>query len=422
MTDPTPQRALIDPAGREFIAIVASLMATAAISIDLMLPGFDDMRTEFGLAPDSTRPSLLITAFFLGLATGQLVFGPASDRYGRRPMLRAGLVVYAVGAVGAAFTPGLNGIIAWRFVWGVGAAGPRAVAMAMVRDTSEGERMARTISLAMAVFILVPIFAPGIGAGLMSFASWRIAFWVPFGFAAVLALWTLRLPETLSAERRRSLSARDLAEAARAVVSTRQTLAFGAGAMFLYGIMTSYLATSEVVIGDVFGHERIFPLVFGAFAVLLGAGSLANARFVGRIGLLRTVRFFCAYLLVTTAALAAVSLLDAGRPSFWAYCITMALVLPGVALVQPNLNTGAMQPVPHVAGMASALLGFAATAGGAVLGSIVDHNFDGTLRPFAVGSLLLAAIAVALVLGLGRESFRASPARPSLAPATATTG
>jgi DHA1 family bicyclomycin/chloramphenicol resistance-like MFS transporter len=407
--------------GREFVALVASCMGMAAMSIDVVLPAFAGMREDFGLPADSTRVSWVITAFFLGLAAGQLVYGPLSDRFGRKPLLYAGLVLYIVGAAAAAVAPSLATVIACRVVWGLGAAGPRSLALAMVRDTFEGDRMARTMSHAMAIFVLVPVFAPGLGAALLVVAPWQAVFWLPVVAAVALLVWvTTRLPETLPPERRRAVTPAALGRAFMVVVRTRRTLAFGLAVTCLFGIMSSYIASSEIIIDEVFGQKDLFPLIFGALACMLGVGSLLNARLVTTVGLDRIVRVGAGYLFGVALVGAVVALATDGRPPLWAFCVLMGLLLPGVAVLLPNSNTAAMAPVPHVAGMAAAVLGTLSTAGGALLGSRVDTAFDGSVRPFAVGALLLASVIAASILLLaGRAPARPAPPGYSSSPAAA---
>ena len=388
--------------GREFLGLVAGCMAMAAVGIDLLLPAFADMRKEFGLAPDSTRVALLITAFFVGLAAGQIVYGPLSDRFGRKPMLYAGLSIYVTAAAAAAFAPSLNWLIAVRVVWGIGAAAPRSLAVAMVRDSFEGERMARTMSLVMATFITVPVVAPTIGAGIIAIFGWRSVFWFQFSIALVLVVWLTRLPETLPPERRRSVSPRALGEAFRAVVHTRQSVGFGLAVTFLFGVMSSYIASSEIIIDDVFGHGDLFPVFFGLLAIVMGAGSLLNARIVTRVGLHRLVRVTSLLAVGGTALLALVSMSTDGKPPFVVFLALTALVLLGNSVLLPNANTASMQRVPHVAGMAAAVIGTVSTGGGALLGAIVDATFDGTTRSFAYGSFAFtcaAAICINVVAG-----------------------
>jgi DHA1 family bicyclomycin/chloramphenicol resistance-like MFS transporter len=395
-----PRHAVIG--GREFLGLVAGCMAMAAVGIDLLLPAFPEMREEFGLAPDSTRVALLITAFFVGLAAGQIVYGPLSDRFGRKPMLYAGLSIYVTAAAAAAFAPSLNWLIVCRVVWGMGAAAPRSLAVAMVRDSFEGERMARTMSLVMATFISVPVIAPTIGAGIIAIFGWRSVFWFQFAIALVLVVWLRRLPETLPAERRRSVSPRALGEAFRSVLHTRQSMGFGLAVTFMFGVMSSYIASSEIIIDDVFGQEDLFPVFFGLLAVVMGAGSLLNARIVGRIGLHRLVRLASLGAVAATGLFALVATLTDGKPPFGVFLALTSLVLLGNSILLPNANTAAMQRVPHVAGMAAAVIGTFSTGGGALLGAIVDAAFDGTIRAFAYGAFAFtcaAAVCVNVVAG-----------------------
>jgi len=424
--DATPDPPGRRPAGvagpREFVAIVATCMAMAALSIDLMLPAFPEMREAFGLDPGSTEVSLVITALFLGLAAGQLVYGPLSDRYGRKPLLYVGLAIYAVSAAAAAVMPTLTGVVICRVLWGLGAAAPRSLALAMIRDRFSGDHMARTMSHVMATFILVPVFAPSVGAAIMLVAPWRTVMWVPVVVACLLALWLRRLPETLPPADRRSVAPSALLEALREVLRSRQTLAFGIAVTCLFGMMTSYVGSSEVIIDEVFGQGDLFPVIFGLLAVMLGLGSLLNARLVMRLGLLRVVRTFALYIVGVAGLLLVVAVATDGHPPLWAFCVCVALLLPSVSLLTPNSNTLAMAPLPHVAGMAAAVLGTLSTAGGAVLGSIVDSAFDGSILPFAVCALVYSSVAAGAILVLGRGAVTgASGARDgSAVPAGAT--
>lgn len=405
----TPRRAQASTESREFVALMAMCMAMAALSIDLMLPAFADMRAEFGLAPDSTAVSWVLTAFFLGLAAGQLVYGPVSDRVGRKPMLYAGLAVYVVSGTAAAFMPSLTGLVVCRFLWGLGAAAPRSLALAMVRDAYGGERMARTMSLVMAIFVLVPVFAPGLGSLALLMVPWRALLLIPVAAAAVLAVWARRLPETLPVTERRSVAPSALLEAFGAVVRNRQTAGFALVVTCLFGIMTSFIGNIEVVISEVFGQERAFPVIFGVLASTLGAGALLSARLVVRVGLHRLLRLTAGYLLVVAVLMAAVASASGGRPPLWAFVLLVGGLLPGMSVLLPNSNSAAMTPLPHVAGMASAVLGTISTAGGALLGSRIDAAFDGTVRPFAFGVLAFATVAAVTIFLLTRPAHVPAP-------------
>ena len=391
------------PGSKEFLAIVTTCMGTSALSIDLLLPAFPDMRADFGLAAGATEVSRVITAYFLGLAVGQLFYGPLSDRYGRKKMLFAGMAVFLVGAVASVAQTSLAGMVVCRFVWGLGAAAPRSLAIAMIRDTFDGNRMARTMSLIMTAFVLVPVFAPAVGSAVLAVAPWRAVLWLQVLIAVGLTLWITRLPETLHPNARRSVSPRALLAAAGAVSRSRQTVAFGLAITAIFGIMTSYIGTSEVVIDEVFGEAGRFPLIFGLLASTLAVGSLLSARVVMRIGLERLVTLGSMYLLATAAVLALVAWTTSGGPSLLVFCVVLALLLPSISVLVPSCNTAAMAPLGHVAGMGSAVLGTLTTAGGALLGTSTDAAFDGTIRPFAYHVLAYAAIAAGVILLVARS-------------------
>ncbi len=368
-------------------------MAISALSIDVILPAFDDMRAEYGVDPDSNRVALVITSYFMGLGLGQLIFGPMSDRYGRKLPMRIGLAIVVLAAGAATLAPSLNALIAIRAVWGFGAAAPRAIALAMIRDTHEGDAMARAMAMIMATFMVVPIFGPGIGALATAVAPWPVVFWFPGAAAAALLAWSVRLPETLPPSRRRAIGVGSLLEGFAVVFRTRATVAYGLAVTFVFGVMSSWLASSQIIFEDVFDWEDNFPLVFGALGVLLALASLANARLVGLRGTESTVRLVSSIFVAGGVLMVGVVLATDGRPNVWVFCLLAALMLPGVAFLGSNCSTLAMAPVPHVAGTAAAALGTISTMVGATLGAAVDAAFDGTVRPFAYGALIYAALA-----------------------------
>ena len=392
-----PRRAV--PGSREFLAIVALCMAMSAMSIDLMLPAFPEMRTVFGLDEGATEISLVITGFFIGLGFGQLLYGPLSDRFGRKRVLYLGFAVYVAGALAATLAGSLGSFVLCRIVWGFGAACPRSLALAILRDTFEGDRMARMMSNVMATFILVPIVAPSIGAGLLVLGDWRLTSWFPATVAVLLAVWVaLRLPETLPPARRRSVSPSALVDAAGAVVRNRQTMAFCLASTFLFGILTSYVGSTQVIVEEVFGQEDLFPLIFGTLAVGLALGSLLAGRLVTRIGLARLLRLGAVYAVGSAAVLMTVGIATGGRPPLWLFLVASASMLPSVTALVPNTNTAAMAPLGAVAGMAAAIIGTVSTIGGALLGSVVDSAYDGTVVPFTVAAFVFSLAAGGAVL------------------------
>ena len=394
------------PVGRiEFVVMMASTMALTALSIDLMLPAFDEMRADFGLASDSTNIAATITVFFIGLAIAQLFYGPLADRFGRKPVLYGGLLIFVLGAIGSALAGSLGGLLASRFVWGVGAAAPRVISFSIIRDIYEGDRMARVMSFIAAVFILVPVVAPGIGALLLRFASWRFLFWLTAALAGLVGLWILRLPETLDpAYRLERLKVRSVARAARIVVTNRQAVGYTVAMTFVFGAFVSYLASSELVWEEVYGRGDQFPLIFGALALAIGIAVLTNGVIVDRVGARRIIHAALFAYVATSGLALVVAIVGEGSPNFWLFVVLLGLPLVSHGLLIPNANALAMAPLGHVAGTASAIIGAFSIMGGAILGAVIDRAFDGTVTPMITGFFLasLAALFTMLITERGR--------------------
>jgi DHA1 family bicyclomycin/chloramphenicol resistance-like MFS transporter len=388
------------------LALISAIMALTALAIDMMLPAFDEIREAFDLRDGSADTGQIVTVFFLGLALAQVVYGPLADRFGRKPTLYLGICIYVLGAVGSALAPTFELLLVSRFVWGVGAAGSRVVATAIVRDRFEGNAMAKAMSQVMAVFILVPILAPAIGAGVVAVLPWRGVFWMCVVFAAVITVWSFRLDETLNPADRRPLSLRTtwrgFAEVVRTPVTAGNTLA----TVFLQGVFTAYLASSEVIIADIFGFGDQFPFVFGAIAVLFGVAALANGRLVEQQGIDRVVSTVFAVLAPLCVVLVALSVANDGEPPFLLFMPVLGLILASFMFLLPNLNSAAMIPVGHIAGTASALTGAVRIAGGALLGMLISNQVVDSVTPFALGVAAMCACAGASVFVLRRVVSR----------------
>lgn len=390
----TGQRAL---GPREFTIFLAMSMALAALGIDLMLPAFRLIRADLGLAPGSTAVAGIITTYFVGLAAGTVIYGPLADHFGRRAMLYTGFVVYAVGAAISALAPSLGWLLLARFVWGFGAAGPRVVTLAVVRDTFEGERMSRAMSMIFAVFILVPVMAPALGSLAIRVVSWRWLFAACLLAVAAVALWARRLPETLAEEHRLDLSFRRVGRAARAVVGERRTMGYTLALTALYGAFTSYLATAENLFAVTFGVTTRFPLYFGLLAGTMGVAMLINARVVERTGVRRLAHGLLVVYVLVAAGFVALAVATDGRPPLGAFLPFAGALLCAQALVMPNCNTIAMQPMAAIAGTASAVIGATQIAVGALLGALLDRTFDGSILPLTLGFLGYGMLALTLV-------------------------
>jgi len=381
----------------EFIALMAMLTATVAFSIDSMLPALPDIGAD--LSPgDLNRAQLILTAFVFGMGLGTFVTGPMSDAWGRRPVILGGAALYSLGALLAWAAPSLEWMLAARVLQGLGAAGPRVVAIAMVRDLHAGRDMARITSFIMIVFMIVPAIAPSLGALIINAFGWRAIFLSFLGFSLFTMLWLgFRQPETLSPANRRPLRLGLLWQALVEVLAnpvTRlsillQTLAFA----MLFGLLSAIQPVFDVAYGE---GER-FPLWFALIAVFSAGGSALNARLIRRLGIRTMVLTVFSVQTGLTALMLA--LLFAGLPERVEFFIVLAWAI-GIftqgGLTIGNLNALALEPMGHIAGMAASLTAALATVGSVVIAAPIGLAFNGTPVPVVGGLLALAVLAALL--------------------------
>lgn len=398
----------------EFTALVSMVMAVTALAIDMMLPAFGVMKVDFGLTESSNALAPTVTFFLIGLAAGQLLWGPMSDALGRKPILYAGLAVYVVAAIGAALAPSLPVLFALRLLGGIGAAGPRVVALGLVRDVYEGEAMARAMSYIMAVFIAVPIVAPTLGSIVLTVGSWQVIFLAMAVFGVVVAAWSLRLPETLPPERRLPLQLGRLIAAGAFVVRNRLTMGLTLSRTAVFGFFASYLASSQAIIDQVFGLDAWFPIIFGGSAAVIGVGMLVNTRLLVIIPLRRLLRLIAFGYVGATSIFAAIAWTTGGTPPFAWFLVGLLPILLCHALLIPNFHAAAMIPMGDVAGTASAITASIGTLGGALLGALIDASFDGTIIPLATAGLIGSTVAL-LIYFQADKAWDSSVARGTLA-------
>ncbi|MBK1668677.1 MFS transporter [Rhodovibrio sodomensis] len=375
----------------EFIVLIAGMMALTALSLDMMLPALPAIGRAFQLA-DPNAAQLVIVVYLFGFSAGHLYAGPLSDRLGRKPILMTGLLVYAVGSLLAAAAPDFVTLLIGRVIQGLGAAAPRVVAMAVVRDRYAGRGMSKVMSFVMMVFIMVPVIAPTLGSGVLLLGPWRWIFAFLVLAGAGLALWSaLRLEETCPPG-----AAVPLKTAVKTMLTTPQCVGYTLAIGFMFGNMMTYVSTAEQVFTRVYGLGQAFTLLFGAIAFAVVAASFSNSRIVEKLGMRR----------VSHAALLAYLALCGGmavfgfpaEPPLVVYALFCAGTFFCFGHVVPNFNALAMEPLGRVAGVGSSLVGFWMMAAGASLAGLVGAQFDGTVRPVTIGFTVLALCTLATVL------------------------
>lgn len=377
----------------EFVALIAALFATIALSIDAMLPALPEIAAT--MSPDApNRAQLVVTSFVLGMGIGTLFAGPLSDAFGRKPVILLSSAGYIIAALACYFAPNLETLLIARVVMGLGAAGPRTVAIAMVRDLFAGREMARIMSFVMMVFTLIPAVAPLMGQGVIALAGWKAIFLVYVAFSAITMVWlSRRQPETLALAARRPLTIALLVAAVRELFSHRIVLVSLVAQTLTLASLFATLSSMQSIFEVRFDRADSFPLWFGFIALISIAGSVINARVVVGLGMRRVLNATFIGVLVLTLAL--LGLIYSGAMpevlAFPAHLVWSIALFAMMGLSMGNLNALAMEPVGHIAGLASSVISALATVASVMLAVPVGQAFDGTALPLMAGVAVFIA-------------------------------
>ena len=380
----------------EFILLAATLTAMGAMSIDIMLPILPDIGASFAIE-DENRAQLVIVAFSLAFALGQLIFAPLSDRFGRKPLLLTGIVLYFAGAAGSALSSSFEMLLIMRFVQGLGGSTLRSVVVATVRDCFEGDAMSRVMTFVYTIFMLVPMAAPFIGHIIGQTLGWHAIFWLLTTIAFVVGIWiSLRLAETLPNEERQTISPSAMYRSLVEIVTSRMAVGYTVAATLSFGGLLSFIVSSQQIFGGLYGLGDYFSLAFAAFAIISAIVSLSATRLIRLFGARFVVHSALTASAISSFILLIVSL--GGTPPFFLAFATLSVSLAAGGIMQGNANAIALRPLGHIAGMASAIIGTISMTLGVFLGGFVGQVYNGTVQPLAliicIGSIsALAAIA-----------------------------
>ncbi|OFW87309.1 MAG: hypothetical protein A3J37_02770 [Alphaproteobacteria bacterium RIFCSPHIGHO2_12_FULL_45_9] len=381
---------------KEFTVLMALMMSIVAISIDALLPALGQIGNEMKVAHENDV-QLIIGSIFGGMAIGQMIAGPSSDALGRKPILYAGIALYLVGSVFCYFASDFHWLLVGRFIQGLGVSAPYVTSVSVVRDKYSGQNMARVMSIVMMIFIIVPAIAPTLGQFVMHLAGWRAIFGLYIIYSITIGIWiSIRLEETLPADKRSKVELKSFIREFKTVISNRTTCLYMICMGLLFGSFIGYLGASQQIFQVQFNVGEDFALYFGGLALVFGGASLVNAKIVSKFGM-RTICQWSMGIVILISALFVVLhfVVDSVTlPMFIAYAIPLFFMF---GLMFGNLNAIAMEPMGDVAGMASAIIGSVSSILSITLGTVTGQMYNNTLIPIAGGFAVLGAISLLLM-------------------------
>ena len=395
-TPPCQENNPIIPIPRwEFVAMMAAIFGLQAMGIDVMLPALDIVGEHYAVE-QANHQQYVIFAFIFGFGFPQLLFGPISDRFGRKLLLQLSLVGYFITAFACMVAPSFASLLTLRFLQGICCAGTRVSAGAIIRDLTKGRAMASILSLVYTVFMIVPILAPAIGTAVMAVADWRWVFGILGVFSAILFTWTqFRLPMTLAVEDRRPFSFEQIAGAFKMVASHRITAGYMIASGIIFGCLFAFIGASEQVFDDVFARGEKFYLYFGGIAGMLAVMNLLNSRVVGRYGMRRISHLVI--LIFIALSLSNLLYMQFVGQNFWVFYILFMLTFGCFGMMGANFSSLALEHMGKVAGTANAVYGFVTITLSSSLGFLVAGSFDGTVRPLLIAYVLLGLTSLIVI-------------------------
>ena len=368
----------------EFVALMASLMAIVALTIDAILPAISIIGTAIH-SEDPTVNQLLITMIFLGLGVGQLFFGPLSDSYGRKPIVYVGFIVFTFASVICLFAPNIEVMILGRILQGIGLSAPRTIVISIIRDSYKGDYMAKVMSFVVAFFILIPIVAPAIGKLILDQFGWKAIFYMQLLFALIVALWFWkRQKETLKPEYKVSFSIKLFIDGTKEFVKHKETIAFTMISGLVTGAFLVYLSASQHIFENQYALKEVFPYIFAGLSISIGLSTFLNGTLVLRFGM-RKLSFMALITFCVIAVVYVIVFWSSNNPNIYVLIAFLFAQFFCLGFMWGNFRSIAMEPIGHIAGIGAAINGFVSTLLSIPIATLVGSYVKDTVWPMFLG-------------------------------------
>lgn len=397
-TLPTGPAVLKGMGRTEFIAMMAFMMSLNALAIDIMLPGLQQIGSALNVTNENHR-QYVVSAYLIGFGIAQLFYGPVADRFGRRRPILLGLGIYILSSLAVVLVPSFGALLVLRFIQGIGSAALRVITISIVRDVYGGRQMAEVMSLIMMVFMVIPVVAPGTGQVIMFFGNWHLIFVFMAIAALAVGVWMyIRLPETLAPADQRPFTAKSILAGFRIVLTDRIALCYTIASTFIFGALFGFINSAQQIYVGIYGLGAWFPVAFAGVALFMALSSFVNSRLVGRFGMRRLSHASLVGFIAITFVWLVVQVMGPQPMPFFLFFMFFSLAMFQFGWIGSNFNSLAMEPLGHVAGTASSVLGFMGTVGGSMIGAAIGQAYDGTALPMVTGYFVVSVIGLVFVL------------------------
>jgi DHA1 family bicyclomycin/chloramphenicol resistance-like MFS transporter len=397
MANMTSSKKQPGPSYLEFVVLVSMMMSLMALSIDAMLPALPQIGSDLSVQNTNDR-QMVISTIFLGVAVGQLFFGPLSDKTGRKPAIYFGYSLYIFGALSSAFASSFPVMLFGRILQGTGISAPRAVLLALVRDRYKGRSMARVMSFVSTVLLLIPMLAPTLGQAILLQAGWRSIFFSFILMALITWIWfALRMPETLSPEKRTPFSLQRIIATTFEIIKIRSAFGYTVSIGLISGAFLGYLSSAQQIFQEGYALGERFPLYFALIAFSIGVASFLNAHLVLRFGMRFLVRGSLIIILGLAIVILGIALIRPGQLPLWLLMTYLMSTFFCVGILFGNQNSLAMEPLGHLAGIGAAVVGSLSTLISIPLGTLIGQSYNGTVLPLVTGIAVLSGLAMIVV-------------------------
>ncbi len=380
----------------EFIIIMASLMSLVALSIDALLPAISDISKSIHIV-DLQNNQLFITMIFLGLGFGQLISGPLSDSFGRKPVIYVGFIIFAFASIICVFANSLEMMIVGRLLQGIGLSAPRTISIAMVRDRFSGNYMAKVMSFIVVIFILVPVIAPALGKLMLDSYGWRSIFYsqLVFGFFVMIWFWK-RQPETLKPENKKKFKFSLFIEGTKEFFKHKNAVIFTLFSGFITGSFMVYLSASQIIFEQQYDLKEEFPFIFSGLAISIGLATFLNGNLVVRLGMYKLVSIFT---IVFTIVPFLYILLFSGEsnPSIYVLLLFFGVQFFSIGFLFGNTRALAMESIGHIAGVGAAINGFVSTIMAVPIATFIGSYINDRALPLFIGFFVCGFLSLALI-------------------------